>query len=162
MPRMYCSRVAYCTTLRCSNSHHQSSPQEILAVRGGAINLILDFPTFTTSRLPRDPSSQRWNYVGEKWPMNFAWNARLPRSIKESFTCRKSTTWDRRLYFPSEGRRAEDFFALKNPTASAGFEPANLGTKDQHSTSRPPKPLLISYNKTSARQPLQFACSCMV
>jgi hypothetical protein len=23
--------------------------------------------------------------------------------------------------------RVEDFFALKNPTASAGFEPANLG-----------------------------------
>ena len=33
------------------------------------------------------------------------------------------------------------FFALKNPTASAGFEPANLGTKGQHATSRPPKPL---------------------
>jgi hypothetical protein len=29
------------------------------------------------------------------------------------FTCRKTTTWDRRLYFPSEGRRAKDFFALK-------------------------------------------------
>jgi len=38
-------------------------------------------------------------------------------------------TWDRWLYFPSKGRRAEDFFALKNPMASAGFEPANLGTK---------------------------------
>ena len=25
--------------------------------------------------------------------------------------------------------------------ASAGFEPANLGTKGQHATSRPPKPL---------------------
>jgi hypothetical protein len=25
-------------------------------------------------------------------------------------------------------RKAEDFFTLKNPTASAGFEPANLGT----------------------------------
>jgi hypothetical protein len=25
-----------CTTLRCSNSHHQSSPKEIPAVRGGA------------------------------------------------------------------------------------------------------------------------------
>ena len=37
--------------------------------------------------------------------------------------------------------RAEDFFALKNPTASAGFEPANLDTKGQHATSRPPKPL---------------------
>ena len=140
MPRVYCSHVAYCTTLRCSNSHHQSSPQEILAVRGGAINLILVVPTFTTSRLPRDPSSQRWNYVGEKWPMNFAWNARLPRSIQESFTCRKFTTWDRRLYFPYEERHAEDFFVLKNPTASAGFEPANLGTKGQHATSRPPKP----------------------
>ena len=49
--------------------------------------------------------------------------------------------WDRRLYFPSEGRRAEDFVALKNPTASAGFEPTNLGAKGQHATSRPPKPL---------------------
>ena len=30
------------------------------------------------------------------------------------------------------------FDALKNPTASAGFEPANLGTKGQHATPRPP------------------------
>ena len=49
--------------------------------------------------------------------------------------------WDRRLYFPSEGRRAENFFALKIPTDSAGFETANLGTKGQHVTPRPPKPL---------------------
>jgi hypothetical protein len=35
------------------------------------------------------------------------------------------------------------FFALKNPTASAWFEPANLGSKGQHDTSRPPKPLLL-------------------
>jgi hypothetical protein len=34
------------------------------------------------------------------------------------------------------------FFRLKNPTASAGFEPANLGTKGQHATPRPPKPLV--------------------
>ena len=33
------------------------------------------------------------------------------------------------------------FFALKNPTASAAFEPANLSTKVQHTTSRPPKPM---------------------
>ena len=39
---------------------------------------------------------------------------------------------------PFQGRRDENFFVLKNPTASAGFEPANLGT------SRPPKPLLLS------------------
>ena len=29
------------------------------------------------------------------------------------------------------------FLVLKNPTASAGFEPANLGTKGQHATPRP-------------------------
>ena len=34
------------------------------------------------------------------------------------------------------------FFAMKNPKASAMFEPANLGTKGQHATSRPPKPLM--------------------
>ena len=38
-----------------------------------------------------------------------------------------------------QGRRAEDFFALKNQTASVGFEHANLGTKLV--TSRPPRPL---------------------
>jgi hypothetical protein len=37
---------------------------------------------------------------------------------------------------------AEDFFALKNPTASAEFEPTNLGTKGHHATPRPPKPLI--------------------
>ena len=35
------------------------------------------------------------------------------------------------------------FFAQKNPTASAGFEQPNLGTKGQHATSRPPKPQQI-------------------
>ena len=33
------------------------------------------------------------------------------------------------------------FFALKCPTVSAGFEHANLGTKGQHATPRPQKPL---------------------
>ena len=41
---------------------------------------------------------------------------------------------------PKEGM-LRIFFALKNPTASEGFEPVNLGTKGQHATSRPPKPL---------------------
>ena len=83
--------------------------------------------------------------MGEKWTMNFfPENVRLPRNIQGSFTCRKSTTWGKRLYVPSEGRRAEDFFAPKNPTASAGFEHTNLGTKGQHITSRPQKPITES------------------
>jgi hypothetical protein len=61
-------------------------------------------------------------------------------------------------------------FALKNPKASAGFEPAKLGTRGQHASSRPPKPLsqllvqatflitpaIISARRTSGRTFKQF------
>ena len=47
-------------------------------------------------------------------------------------------TWDRRLYFPSEARHAEDFFALKIRRLRPS---ANPRTKGQHATSRPLKPL---------------------
>ena len=62
----------------------------------------------------------------ELWARNFP--RILPKvatstSLLVSFTCRKFTTWDRRLYFPSKGRSAEDFFARK---------PAKLGTRGQH------------------------------
>jgi hypothetical protein len=49
-------------------------------------------------------------------------------------------TWGKRLYFPSERRHVEDFFARKNPVALAGSEPAILGTRGQ-------KPLLYSVTK---------------
>ena len=80
----------------------------------------------------RDPSSERRNYLGENWPVIWTGSCTSTHTLSGSFTCRKYATWDKRLYFPSEGRCAEDFFALKNPTALAGFEPANLGTKGQH------------------------------
>ena len=41
------------------------------------------------------------------------------------------------------------FITLKNPTASAGFEPTNLGTKGQYATSRLPKPRLRIINWSS-------------
>ena len=66
--------------------HRQVSPPETLVVKGG-----------TT-----------WERNGR---LILPENARLPRNIQGSFTCRKSTIWDKRLYFPSEGRRAEDFFS---------------------------------------------------
>ena len=73
--------------------------------------------------------------MGEKWTVTWT----------ESCDLHAYATWDKRLYFPSEGRRAEDFFsALKNPTASAGFELANFGTRGQHATSRLPKPLQLA------------------
>ena len=101
---MPCSLRLIVHTLVFSPSylHRQVSPPETLVVKGG-----------TT-----------WGEVAG----NFDRKLRLPRiHFPGSFTCRKYATWDKRLYFPSEGRRSEDFFALKNPTASAGFEPRELG-----------------------------------
>ena len=65
--------------------------------------LLLDFPTFAASCLhvrndARDPNNQMWNWA--RMSGNFA-----EMTTSTSFTCRKSTTWDRRLYFPFEGRR---------------------------------------------------------
>jgi hypothetical protein len=36
------------------------------------------------------------------------------------------------LYFPSKGSRAADFYRPERSIASAGFEPANLVSKDKH------------------------------
>jgi hypothetical protein len=102
-----------------------------LIVRSGS-----DVSTFATRRLhachhARAPSG---GTVGEKCPRILP-KCRFTRYIYGSFTCRKARTWDSRLYFPSVGRRARNFFALKIR------EPANSATKGQHATSRPPKPL---------------------
>ena len=70
MPRMYCSHVAYCTKLRVSNSHHQSSPQEILAIRGGAKPYY--FYTFQLSPLVVSPDILVAK-GGTMWARNGRW-----------------------------------------------------------------------------------------
>jgi hypothetical protein len=50
--------------------------------------------------------------MSEKWSRNFAESGDFHITFG-LFYMPQSTTWDRRLYFPSEGRRAEDFFARK-------------------------------------------------
>jgi hypothetical protein len=94
-------------------------------------------PGAPTSTTTRETSSRERGTMDEKSPVI------LPTMA--TFTCRKSAIWDRRLYFPSEWRHAEDFSALKNPTASAGFEPAILDT------SRPPKPLAVAFIQHAKR-----------
>jgi len=60
--------------------------------------------------------------MGEKLPRILP-KAATSTSLLGSFTCRKFTTWDRRLYFPSEGRRAEDFVARKIRRLRPGLNP---------------------------------------
>jgi hypothetical protein len=61
-------------------------------------------------RLP-EPSGRQSGDLGEKWPLEFCLRTLLVLFMPEgSITCRKSTTWDRRLYIPSEGSCATDFY----------------------------------------------------
>jgi hypothetical protein len=81
--------------------------------------------------------------MGEKWPRILP-KVATSTSLLGSFTCRKSRHGtDGFTTPPKEG--VLRIFRPKNPTASAGLEPANLGTKGQHATSRPPKPLNMEY-----------------
>jgi hypothetical protein len=104
----------------------------------------LDVPNFAT-RCPhvrhdaRDPSGRRWNWE-RMVSGNFAeMTTSTPfRDLLRAANLRHGT--DGFTSPPKEGV-LRIFFALKNPTASAGFKPANLGTKGQHATPRPPKPL---------------------
>ena len=80
--------------------------------------------------------------MGQEMAGNFDRKLRLPRIhfpvLLHAANMRHGTNGFTSL--PKEGV-LRIFFALKIRTASAGFEPANLGTKGQHATSRPPKPL---------------------
>ena len=59
----------------------------------------------------RDPSREVLKYGREYCPVIYPkW--RLPRYFG-IFYMPQITTWSRRLYFPSEERRADDFFALE-------------------------------------------------
>ena len=77
----------------------------------------------------RDPSSEGWNYGREYCPVNLA-------EVTTS-----TTFWDllhaanydmgQTALLPLRRKACRDFFRPKNPTASAGFEPANSGTRGQ-------------------------------
>jgi hypothetical protein len=82
---------------------------KFLGVACHCFPLLLDISTFAARCLhvPINGSalgSEGWN-CGREWSGNFA--------EMTPVTCRKSATWGKRLYFPSEGRHAEDFFARK-------------------------------------------------
>ena len=115
------------------------------AVASSTSNPQLGGPVIRTFQLSPQGSASVSNDTSEGGTMGEKWPRILPKvatstSLFSSFTCRNFTTWDRRLYFSSEGRHT-GFFRPKNPTASARFEPGNLGTKGDHATSRSPKPL---------------------
>ena len=111
----------------------------------------LDVPTFAVRCLyvrkeARDPSSERRKCGREIYPVILP-KFRLPHKFRDLLhVANLRHGIDGFTSAPKEGV-LRIFFRPKNPTASAGFELANLGTKGQHSTPRPPKPPICSYRK---------------
>jgi hypothetical protein len=71
-------------------------------------------PPVISRDAPRQATWETSVSEGRNWlEMAGQYGLRFRLSLKSqgSFTCRKSATWDRRLYFPSEGRHTVDFFA---------------------------------------------------
>jgi hypothetical protein len=65
---------------------------------------------------------------------------------KGFFTCRKVTTRDPQLYFPSEGSHAQDFLRPeKIRRLRPGVKPRSWVPEASMLTARPPKPLNICY-----------------
>jgi hypothetical protein len=84
-------------------------------------------------RLP-EPSGRQSGDLGKKWPLQFCLRTLLVLFMPEgSFTCRKSTTWDRRLYFPS----------LKIHGPRSGSNPRTLGPVASTLTTSPPRATII-------------------
>ena len=113
------------------------------AVASGTSNPQLGGPVIRTFQLPPPGVPHVWNDASEGGTMGEKFPRILPKvatstSLLGSFTCRQFTTWDRRLYFPSEGRRAEDFFARKIQRLRPGLNPRTWVPKASTLTSRPP------------------------
>jgi hypothetical protein len=60
-----------------------------------------------------------------------------------SLTCHKSATCGKWLYFPSEGRHAQYFFAQKIRRLRPGANPRSWVPEASTLTTRPPKPCIL-------------------
>jgi hypothetical protein len=101
------------------------------------------FPPFLSRGAPRQMAwetsiSERWNY-GREMTDQFSLTMATSTSLYGSFTCRRATTWDRRLYFLSEWRHAEEFFAWK--IRRPGLNQRTWVPEASMITTRPPRPL---------------------
>jgi hypothetical protein len=118
----------------------------------------LDVPTCATRRLhachhARAPSGGRWN-CGRDISGNFCLNADFHVTFRDLLHAVKLRHGTDGFTSPPKEGVLRNFFPPKIPKASAGYKPANLCTKGQHASSRPPKPLscwLVSWLYQDAR-----------
>jgi hypothetical protein len=111
-------------------------------VRCGVISPTINLVLVTLIRPPGTSVSKASRHLVAKqvkrgweiWPLNF-----VDEHLSCSYGSLTSTTWDRRLYFPSEGRRAADFITLKIHRPRPGLNPRTLGPVASTLNTRPPR-----------------------
>jgi hypothetical protein len=112
--------VVYCTIPRFSKSSYFAR----------------QVPLASTTRC--SPLAARGGTMDEKWWLDGAWDM-YPRFFYMPQICDMGPI----ILLPFRRKACWGFLSpFKNPTASAGFGPANLGSRGQHATSAPPKPLV--------------------
>ena len=105
--------------------------------------LFSNVPTFATSRLQEPNVELHRREMADEFCLKMPDFHVTFRKLLHAVNLRHGTDG---FTSPPKGGVLRTFFVLKNPTASVGFEPANLGTKGQHATSRPPKALYTNYS----------------
>jgi len=118
----------------------------------------LDSPTFSArclhvQRRERPLAAEGGTLRGREMFRQISSRIRLPRNSRDLLHAANLLHGTDGFTSPPKEGALRIFFVLKNPTASAGCEPANLGTKGQHATSRPPKPIK-TYTYTALNYPL--------
>jgi hypothetical protein len=118
----------------------------------------LDVPTSArclhVQQRERPLAAERGTLRGREMFRQIPSRIRLPRNSRDLIHLRHGTDG---FTSPAKKGVLRIFFALKNPTASVGFEPSNLGTKGQHATFRPPKPPWRDI--TQLFRPYSFTCN---
>jgi hypothetical protein len=94
--------------------------------------------------------------IGREMACQFDLRFQLPRKSLGSFTCRKSASWDRWLYYPWEGRHAVDLLPKKILRFQLGSNQQSWVPEASMLTTRPTKPpvsgLHLQYPSHTTRQ----------
>jgi hypothetical protein len=129
-----------------------------------------------TARAERSPLLAREESFGREMAGYFSLVGHdFHRNRKGSLTCHKYKTRDPQLYFPSEGRHAQDFLRPeKIRRLWPGLNPRSWVPEASMLTTRPPKPLhprrleplLLTYRSTKGIKvhnlPVKFRCHCQI
>ena len=118
-------------------------PGQVLGMVCNCFPPPLDVPTFAVKCLYvcKDVQAAKGGIVGEKFVREFCLNSDFHLNLG-IFYMPQIYDMGPTILLSLRRKACRGFFRPKNPTASAGFKPANLDTKGQHATPRPPKPML--------------------